>query len=195
MKKKSLFIAVFVMSTSISFAQDNTIPTTGNVGIGTLNPTSRLEVNGNLKIDSCLIVDDSSRFNSKVTILDDLSVFGSSKFDGNTIFSGEVKMPNLVNSNNLLGTGSKLVMVDEFGVIKEVDFDELSSKIGGGIYAPEIPTTPMTLCEAQGYINNPVWHNGLNKIYAECSVISVGIGTNDPLSKLDVRAQGISRTI
>lgn len=57
MKNRLLFAILGI--TSISFAQNNTLPTQGNVGIGTVTPDSKLQVNGNLKVDSCLIVQDS----------------------------------------------------------------------------------------------------------------------------------------
>ena len=56
----SLFIAFIlgICSNSI-FAQENTLPETGNVGIGTMNPSATLDVNGNVHIDSMLMVKDS----------------------------------------------------------------------------------------------------------------------------------------
>ena len=190
MLKHFSLVTLITMLCFVSYSQDNTIPTTGNVGLGTLSPTSRLEVNGDLRVDSCLIVNDTSRFNSEVTMLGDLSVMGTAKFQGTSVFSSDVQLPNLTNDNNNLGLGSKIVVVDQFGLLKEVHFDEFSSKISGDIYTPEIPNDPLTLCQLAGYLDNPVWHNGTNKIFSECSEVNVGIGTDTPLSKLDVRGSG-----
>ena len=43
-----------------AIAQQNTLPTTGKVGIGTSTPAEALEVSGNVRIDSCLMVKDSA---------------------------------------------------------------------------------------------------------------------------------------
>ena len=48
---KQLFIAIATLASTMSFCQ-NVFQTTGNVGIGTLSPSEKLEVNGNLKINS-----------------------------------------------------------------------------------------------------------------------------------------------
>lgn len=61
---KKLLITLAVCNFAyFSIAQDNTLPTTGNVGVGTLNPTARLNVNGSVKIDSSLVINDSLRVN------------------------------------------------------------------------------------------------------------------------------------
>ena len=56
--KTVLSIGCFFTLFTVS-AQTNTLPPTGNVGIGTTTPSSRLQVNGTAKIDSSLIVKDS----------------------------------------------------------------------------------------------------------------------------------------
>jgi hypothetical protein len=56
---------------NVAYSQTNTLPPNGNVGIGTTNPTSTLQVNGTAQIDSALYVKDSvvinrsARVNSK----------------------------------------------------------------------------------------------------------------------------------
>jgi len=49
-RMKSLFVVLFSLGASLSVAQTNTFPTTGNVGIGTLSPQSKLEINGGLAV-------------------------------------------------------------------------------------------------------------------------------------------------
>ncbi len=46
------FWLVILLSSQPLFAQTNTFPTSGNVGIGTLNPTTKLQVNGRFYINT-----------------------------------------------------------------------------------------------------------------------------------------------
>lgn len=56
--------------------QQNKIDTTGNIGVGTLNPSHKLEVNGRARIDSTLEVRDSAVFDRKVRIKEDVIIHG-----------------------------------------------------------------------------------------------------------------------
>ena len=42
--------------------QQNTLPTTGNVGVGTTTPDVKLQVNGTMRVDSSLTVKDTAVF-------------------------------------------------------------------------------------------------------------------------------------
>lgn len=53
--KKNL-VLIGLLTSTISFAQENIIDSIGNVGIGTIVPTEALEVKGNVKIDSNLVL-------------------------------------------------------------------------------------------------------------------------------------------
>ncbi|MCE3295438.1 MAG: hypothetical protein K0R65_1152 [Crocinitomicaceae bacterium] len=54
--KKILFTAFTVVTGFVLSQQENTLPAEGNVGLGTLNPSAKLDVNGNVHIDSTLKV-------------------------------------------------------------------------------------------------------------------------------------------
>lgn len=56
---KAIIIVIFAHLSNNSFSQSNSLPTTGNVGIGTTNPCMKLQVNGSARIDSTLMVRDS----------------------------------------------------------------------------------------------------------------------------------------
>lgn len=45
-----------------------------------------------------------------------------------------------------------------------------------------------------GDVFNPFWANGLNKIFNDCERTKVGVGTNDPQYKVDVRGNGYFQT-
>jgi len=65
--KKLTIAALLLLASATTFAQNNTLPTTGKVGIGTLTPSEKLDVNGNAVIDSTLLIKDSLHVNKTVT--------------------------------------------------------------------------------------------------------------------------------
>lgn len=162
MKKIISILGLFGL-TFLSNAQDNTIQNTGNVGIGTLNPTVRLEVNGTLQVDSSLIVRDTLITEHDARIGEDLRV------------DGQIYAPNLneVTDYDL----SKLIFVDDQGsILKGANASALSDII----YSKQCPTDPFA------DVPNPVWVNDVNEIYIDCPPVKVGIGNNEPRTRLDV---------
>jgi hypothetical protein len=54
--KKITLILILTITTKLGFAQDNnTFPTQGNVGMGTLNPQAKLDIKGNIQFSSAEI--------------------------------------------------------------------------------------------------------------------------------------------
>lgn len=195
---KKLFTTILVCGVAyLSFSQDNTLPTSGNVGVGTLNPTARLNVNGNVKIDSSLVINDSLRVNKTIRVMDkvyiegktvmgdnavvkqNFKVLGNTNFDGNATVDGNLKLPNaetLSTSNFTNGNFSFLVLNDN-GVAKKGGPDDLLNAI----------YSPVNKQCVEGPIVNPTWSNGPNKIYVNCPQVFVGINTSQPRSSLDVK--------
>lgn len=95
---------------SSSFSQDNTVPTSGNVGLGTLNPSARLDVNGNMKVDSTLHVKDSILVEDNVRVMSDMRVEGETNLDGSTKIEGDLYLPNMTFDPNFTG---KFVLIDD----------------------------------------------------------------------------------
>lgn len=145
------------------YAQNNTLPTTGNVGIGTLNPSSKLDVNGHVRIDSTLMVKDSLLIKKDARVLEDLKV------------EGQLYLPNISFVNGLTNT-EILVKNGNGQVVKApiLSFGEI-------IY-------DLATCEydVNGVVANPMWSNGPNKIYTMCPDVFVGIGNFNPKVSLDV---------
>lgn len=94
---------------------------------------------------------------------------------GNVTLRNEVYLPGLYSQNNL---NSILFYDDQTGALRKGSVGSL----GNYIYEPK----PCTA----GYQANPVWWNGLNKIFVECPDVHVGIGTNAPDYELHVIGTG-----
>lgn len=170
---KKTLICLFVAVSSLSVAQDNTLPNTGNVGIGTLNPTARLDVNGNMKIDSCLHIKDSLLIEDNARIMQDMRVEGETTLLGDTKIDGELTLTNVSYDDTFLG---RLLFADANGKVNGGTPNDL----GTIIYSKQCAPDPY------GDVLLPVWNNGLNKIYIDCPPVRVGIGTSTPRTKLDV---------
>lgn len=120
---KTLVIAGFSFFSVQSFAQTNTIPTSGNVGIGTTNPTERLTVNGSARIDSTLTVRDSMIVDRGAHIKSDLQVDGSITLEGNLTL-------NLLRDSTLVD--DEVILIDSTGNLK-IEFESCpQNKMGSG---------------------------------------------------------------
>ncbi len=148
-----------------SFAQENVLPENGNVGLGTLNPSAKLDVNGNVHIDSMLMVKDSILIQKNARIQNNLTV------------EQQVKLPNL-NQSNGLETDNILLIDENGGLIKEEKSTFLEA-ISKEMYKEKV-------CSSDGLVYDPVWMNGTNKIFSSCPEVNVGINTTEPRVKLDV---------
>ena len=59
---KILLISLLTSFTMFAQNQQNTLPATGNVGVGTTTPSTKLQVNGSMRVDSSLTVKDTAVF-------------------------------------------------------------------------------------------------------------------------------------
>lgn len=184
-----------------SHSQTNTLPTSGNVGIGTTSPQARFQVNGSARIDSMLLVKDSMIVNKTTHLKSDLKVVGAATFkanatikqdlkvDGNTtligttvIKQGDLKIKALGDST-LADDGVLLINAD--GKVK--NGGDLKSLVYSDSQSALLP------CKDENGGNTspaaPVWLNGPNKIYTSSHCVpdvKVGIGQNNPDSKLHI---------
>ena len=83
MKTKLFVIACLWGASFKSYSQENELPDTGNVGIGTTEPAAKLDVRGSVKIDSTLLVKDSLSVVSSARLGEDLTVMGNAYFQSN----------------------------------------------------------------------------------------------------------------
>lgn len=90
------FVLITLIFTQFSNAQNdqNQIDSTGNVGVGIMNPTHKLQVNGNTRIDSALEVRDTATFRRKVRIEEDVVILGKTFMRDNVVASENLRVQN-----------------------------------------------------------------------------------------------------
>lgn len=178
MKKKLLLTASLLFGAmQFTNAQENEIPESGNVGIGTTSPTEKLDVRGGANIDSTLKVGDSLTVTNSARVGEDFTVMGNAYFKNDATVLGTFYLPNPFQSDGL--EGIDLLVVKSDGSVQKAGVGQISDIL----YTKECYTV-------NGVVPAPTWHNGPNKIFVDCPEVNVGIGTNTPLNKLDVRGVG-----
>ncbi len=174
--KEALIALIATITFGSAFSQTNTLPTNGKVGIGTTSPTEKLTVRGNVRIDSTLTVNDSLRVGKRLTVDEAVNLRQDLRVGGNTQIYGTLKLPNLNTANSL--ENKEIVFVNSNGGVLKSGFPTLATQL----YSLECLQLP------DGTTMNPTWSNGPEKIFVACpNEARVGIGTNEPKSKLDVR--------
>lgn len=197
---QALFASFMLLcATNYSYSQTNTLPASGNVGIGTTNPDQKLTVKGSARIDSMLLVKDSmivnktahlksnlkvvgeATFKDNATIKKDLKVEGTSTLIGTTIIKeGDLKIKALGDST-LEDDG--VLMINANGKVKN----------GGDLKSLVYSESEFTPCKDENAGNtmpaSPIWLNGPGKLYTSNHCVpdvKVGIGQNNPSSKLHI---------
>src|SRR5690606_6892403 len=161
MKKNLVTTVLFTAAIFGSvFAQQNTIPSNGNVGLGTTNPNAKLDVNGRVKIDSTLVVKDSVTIESSMRVMGE-STFEDARFNnvdvigtfnawGASQLNSDVFLPAVGATTGI--DGKHFLITRNNGLIEKVDFPSLASTLGASIYESKTCTG--------GVIPNPTWANG-----------------------------------
>lgn len=163
---KFIFLLVCFISIQVN-AQNNTIPENGNVGIGTLTPSAKLDVNGKVHIDSMLLVKDSIIIQKNARIKKDLTV------------EENIILPNLVEQNNINETKNIILYDKETDNLSSFDASKLNDYLYGQSCSGKI--------DEFGNVLSPTWMNSTNKIFIDCPQVFVGISTIEPKYSLDVR--------
>lgn len=209
MKMKSTS-ALLVLTGTIAFAtptfSQNVLPTSGNVGVGTVNPTSALEVNGETKLGS-VIVRDTARFEYPVIIKDSVTIERKLRVDqdvriiGNTVMvdnakaksnftvegttklEGNLRLFNLADSTQ---QDDKILIVRPNGLVKDYSFGELKALMLSSSYGSDCK-----LDDNGVSLTNPIWKSSPGILYTgETCPAKVGIGIAAPTDQLHVVGSG-----
>lgn len=184
--------------TCIANAQ-NVVPSSGAVGIGTTQPTQQLEVVGNIKADSCVIVGDSLIVDKNARVGKDMKVSGqlfvadditgdkdlninkNATIGKNLTVDKKIITPNMPEAQNM--NNKQILVRGANGVLKAMDLDLIVMEI----YSPFLCPTDVN---GESAVLPPVWSSEPNKLYtgtAPCTDYPlVGIGTNDPQARLEI---------
>lgn len=192
MKKNiTLILGTFIIVPFLSLAQNNTIPNAGNVGLGTINPTAKLDVNGNVKIDSTLLVKDSMIVERDLRVEGGIKMSLNSVAENNFTINGFLNLPNADNvSENTFLAGGHNILLQELttGTVKELDYANFQNFILNVAYGQ--PPLGISCSSTSPEILTPTWNNGVKKLFVPCPSVKVGIGTSTPLYSLHTNGDG-----
>jgi len=207
--KKNL-VVVFTLFTALSVNAQNTLPANGNVGIGTMTPSAKLDVNGRAIIDSTLTVKDSVRFKSRLTV-DEKVVFkqnavvkgqlfraeNNARIQNNLRVNNNIKVDNVLRVDGLTNLQGNVKMPNISPLNNNAnDFTFLIKKPNG-----QLKTVSKDVIAIMAYQNfdcsggTPTWNNGVEKLFVSCPDVKVGIGTSTPQYKLDVKGIAYSNRL
>jgi hypothetical protein len=160
---------------SFSQTETNTLPESGNIGIGTITPSEKLDVNGSVNIDSSLVIGDSIIIRKSARVSEDMTV------GGNTSLQAAAVAADLKVEGNIVYSGAQGGAASQTSSILWMD---PSNKIVKVIATEGLNATLYSFATCRP--NNPTWANGLNKLFVNCPLINVGIRTDSPRVPLDV---------
>lgn len=194
-KIKYSILAIGIIASTQIFTQ-NTLPSTGNVGIGTTTPSALLDVNGNMVVDSSAIIKDSLDVKKNFKVEGDMRVKGKSVFvdvgkfkdnlviDGITKMNGDAKVYGALKLKSEEDTSiafTRLVGIKPGGKLVSFDF---------GIDLPPGPPTSNCTMVLPWSKANTLDQNAPANAVALCpSYGDLGIGNFNPQAKTHIYAQ------
>lgn len=142
----------------------------------------RVHAKEKLVVDEQALFKQDIKVNGLARVMGDLRVDTDLRVDGTAKFNGNVKMENLAMASSLNNDSTHFLVRMPNGQLKALE----KGAVINAIYA--YPCGQVAVGLPDPVVTNPVWNNGINKIYASyCEDVKVGIGTNTPEYILDVR--------
>jgi len=210
-----LLIAISIFTSFSVFSQtppnqQNALNPTGNVGVGTMNPDSKLQVNGSMSIDSSLTARDSAIFQKQVRMKDKVIVEGEAVIKGvltakdnlrvlgTTKIEGALKLTGL---NNTQPDDTTLLFMNAAGKVKSGGIPALLDAISSNPKAAKslqdivyASAQQQELCpvdnNGQPILLAPYWQTGPEKIFilnSNCKPdVRLGVGVI-PEAKLHIK--------
>ena len=180
---------------------ENSLPDSGYVGIGTLTPESQLDVQGETRLDGPVTVYGTMHVLDSTIIDTTLQVHGTFKAFEKAVFAAPVRINDKLRVEGLswMNGGMKvnglpyfstsdsmpefqfMLIKPDNGIVKQISFQELRN----GMYKAVGDPIGIEVCPPTE-IASPYWVATPGKLFPNCPEIFVGVGTTNPLYKLDV---------
>jgi hypothetical protein len=192
MKTKNTFLAITILITSLSFGQITTDPGTGNVGIGTTTPATKLEVAGSITLGSASVNTNTTKLFLKNPSGKTWALSSGANMINENYFSiynwtdsAATPFFSIIDSGNI-GIGdsapqSKLSL-KEGG--QHLNF--ITNKKLAGTWPPTSEATTMTIQSSGNSAGNLAFATGNSEAMRITANGYVGIGTTTPDQKLTV---------
>jgi hypothetical protein len=197
MKKTILTLAIALACYS-TYAQTNTFPSSGNVGIGTTSPSFTLDVNGSTTASLFHVKNNIASSYSSTLIYGQMVQGDSPSYDLVGLYNNTNTLKYQVRGDGQVylsgkvgvGTTTPLVKLDVNGGINIVNNDNLT---WGGAYGAGIPT--ISANGSAGIFFYPTGStSGVSMLISSSG--NVGIGTTDPQGyKLAVNGAAIATSM
>lgn len=191
--KRFILSTLTILSGVIALAQNqqNTLPTSGNVGIGTTAPNCKLEVvgeahvQGRTIVDSSLLVKDSVNFERDAKIDGNLSVGGDAYFNQDIRINGIITNPAIADPNEI-----RFVGVNSTGEYRGLSAEELTGSLyGKGCVSTDPNGGSGTIIPTWGSVPNNASTGASSYMFTgvPCGT-RVGINTDSPDAYLTVES-------
>jgi hypothetical protein len=169
-KKSFSFLLFMFFVSGVTAQQENVLPESGRVGIGTLNPSAKLDVNGKMFVDSAIWLKGEVKM-SGIEEMENQPTVGNGNGNGNGNGGGNGNS----NGNNASQNQYKYLIIGEDGIVRS---KKHPNWVGDHNYRP-------LTCDRFSDDPNGRWNSGTSKLFT-CPPINVGINIENPRTKLDV---------
>lgn len=179
-----------MLTIGLTLNAQNKLDPTGNVGVGTMNPSAKLDVNGKMRVDSSVWIKDSVQIDKKLTVKQDLKINGESVFTDKMKASSEIKILGTTKMKGDAFVEGSFKFKNLANSSAE-PFEFLMLNPNGKVSRGGLSSIGQMLSSKDCFGSNANWASLPNVLYTgvDCPA-KVGIGINAPLTSLDVIGRG-----